>query len=63
MLRPHVCEYCGTGFSSPYALKTHKRQHTNEKPYVCDQCDEGFRQKVSLRSHFKSKHGIEEAKE
>ncbi|XP_050506770.1 gastrula zinc finger protein XlCGF26.1-like [Diabrotica virgifera virgifera] len=61
--RPYVCEYCGTGFSSSYALRTHKRQHTNEKPFVCEHCFEGFRQRVSLRSHLKSKHGIEEAKE
>ncbi|XP_072385252.1 uncharacterized protein [Diabrotica undecimpunctata] len=62
-LRPHVCEYCSTGFSSTYALKTHKRQHTNEKPFICYYCSEGFKQRVSLRSHLKSKHGIEEAKE
>ncbi|CAH1983898.1 unnamed protein product [Acanthoscelides obtectus] len=62
-LRPYICEYCQRGFSSQYALKTHKRQHTNERPFVCDHCNEGFRQKVSLRSHLKSQHGIEEAKE
>ncbi|CAG9836693.1 unnamed protein product [Diabrotica balteata] len=62
-LRPYVCEYCSTGFSSKYALKTHRRQHTNEKPFVCYYCSEGFKQRVSLRSHLKSKHGIEEAKE
>nr|CAH7757645.1 unnamed protein product [Callosobruchus chinensis] len=62
-LRPHICEFCGTGLSSPYALRTHKRQHTNEKPFVCDHCNERFTVKVSLKSHLKSKHGIEEAKE
>ncbi|XP_050506735.1 zinc finger protein 221-like isoform X6 [Diabrotica virgifera virgifera] len=62
-LRPHVCEYCGTGFFSRYALRTHERQHTDEKPFVCQHCSEGFRQRVSLRSHLKSKHGIEEAKD
>lgn len=62
-LRPYVCEYCGTGFSSAYALKTHKRQHTNERPFECQYCGEGFKQKVSLRSHLRSKHGYEETKE
>lgn len=62
-LRPYFCEFCGTGFSSSYALKTHKRQHTDERPFECQFCGEGFRQKVSLRSHLKSKHGYEEVKQ
>uniref|UniRef100_A0A6P7GIW2 Zinc finger protein 337-like n=1 Tax=Diabrotica virgifera virgifera TaxID=50390 RepID=A0A6P7GIW2_DIAVI len=62
-LRPHVCKYCGSGFSSKYALKTHTRQHTDEKQFVCQHCFEGLRQRVSLPSHLKSRHGIEEAKE
>ena len=59
-LRPHICEYCGKGFSGKHALRTHVRQHTNEAPYQCNLCGEGFRQRVSLRGHLKNKHNIEE---
>jgi KRAB domain-containing zinc finger protein len=61
-LRPHVCEFCNKGFSSKFALRTHRRQHTNETPYRCEVCGEGFRQNVSLKGHKKSKHNIEEPK-
>jgi KRAB domain-containing zinc finger protein len=60
-LRPHICDFCKRGFSSPYALKTHTRQHTNETPYRCEVCGDGFRQNVSLKAHRKSKHNIVEA--
>lgn len=59
-LRPHICEYCGKGFSGRQALRTHVRQHTNEAPYHCNLCGERFRQRVSLRGHLKSRHSVEE---
>ncbi|RZB41653.1 hypothetical protein BDFB_008183 [Asbolus verrucosus] len=61
-LRPHICDFCNRGFSSHYALKTHRRQHTNETPYRCEICGDGFRQNVSLKAHRKSKHNIIEPK-
>jgi hypothetical protein len=61
-LRPYVCEFCNSKFSSSHAMKTHRRQHTNETPYRCEVCGEGFRQRVSLKSHQKSKHNIVEKK-
>lgn len=59
-MRPHICEYCGKGFSGKHALRTHIRQHTNEAPFQCNFCGDRFRQRVSLRGHLKSRHKIEE---
>lgn len=59
-MRPHICEYCGKGFSGKHALCTHIRQHTNEAPFQCNFCGDRFRQRVSLRGHLKSRHKIQE---
>lgn len=59
-MRPHICEFCGKGYSGRHALRTHRRQHTNEAPYRCEFCARSFRQRVSLRGHLKTVHHVEE---
>lgn len=59
-LRPYGCDFCNTKFSSSFAMKTHRRQHTNETPYKCDLCGEGFKQNVTLKGHLKRKHNVVE---
>lgn len=46
------CEYCGKILSSPFRLKVHHRQHTNERPYKCEVCDARFRVSSVLQSHM-----------
>ena len=47
----HVCQHCGKGFKTPYALRKHVGTHTGEKPYACSYCPKRFSQPTAYKYH------------
>ena len=52
----YMCNTCGKGQASQWALDVHVRTHTGEKPYRCHVCDYGSAQKGHLKRHMLGKH-------
>lgn len=48
----YVCDQCGYGFASFFALNTHQRLHTGEKPFQCNFCEKRYISKSSLKNHM-----------
>lgn len=59
--RPHVCKFCGKGFTIKRTLLNHERLHTGAKPYACRYCDSKFVQRTSVNVHVKTHHKTEVA--
>ena len=57
----YKCETCNKQFLSSYALKNHKRIHTNEKPFACQyqSCLYAFSTLYRLNAHIRLHTGIE----
>lgn len=51
---PHMCQYCGRGFSTTAGLNEHLTIHTDERAFKCPTCSREFRRKSDLRHHKKT---------
>ena len=49
-----LCNRCDERFSSPAALKMHKRIHSGDKPYVCGECGVKFSHSDAFCEHRRS---------
>lgn len=49
------CPFCSKFFQK-LSLRTHLRQHTNEKEFQCKICNMGFVRKSNLNAHLKTIH-------
>ena len=50
--RKHICDFCGSAFTTASTLRKHVKIHTLEKPHICRYCGKGFIQKVHLQTHL-----------
>uniref|UniRef100_I3JK58 C2H2-type domain-containing protein n=1 Tax=Oreochromis niloticus TaxID=8128 RepID=I3JK58_ORENI len=50
-VKKHLCDQCGSSFTTAGHLKRHKRVHRGEKPYKCRHCDKSFSQSGSRNKH------------
>ena len=57
-IKPHICKYCGAGFTTDDAIDRHLRSHTNQKPFACKFCPEKFTCPQTLKFHLRAHAGI-----
>ncbi|KAL0276003.1 UNVERIFIED_CONTAM: hypothetical protein PYX00_003691 [Menopon gallinae] len=58
-VRDHICDVCGSGFTTKKNLYIHKKAHdmTQKKVFECDQCDKVFTGKHTLNRHLLTHSG------
>ncbi|CAL8092881.1 unnamed protein product [Calicophoron daubneyi] len=57
------CKICGYGFEKPGLLKSHLREHGNERPFPCFVCGVRFTTKWNLMKHQKCRsHRVAQAR-
>ncbi|XP_052072769.1 zinc finger protein 562-like [Mytilus californianus] len=53
---PHLCDICGSGFSTKGKLQEHYKGKHEEPRYSCWICYKRFNWRSSLKAHFRCKH-------
>lgn len=53
---PHLCDTCGSGFSTKGKLQEHYKGKHEEPRYTCWICYKKFNWRSSLKAHFRCKH-------
>lgn len=57
-IKPHICKYCGAGFTTKDSITRHLRTHTNERPFACKLCKEKFTCPQTLKFHTRAHKAI-----
>jgi KRAB domain-containing zinc finger protein len=56
--KPHVCQQCGSRFTTKSNLGQHAKIHLKVKPFVCEICSHGFTRAAHYESHVAKHKGL-----
>ena len=56
LMKTHICDICGQGFSQDAKLRLHKRKHNKEYKYICAYagCGKGFYDNRCFKDHIRT---------